>query len=341
MFLTVIESDKYVLVKEIIGFLIVTLAVIWNFESGIICCIAFAVFEVIVFIQDYKFSIKTVMSAMLKIIFWVLTPVVCAWGIVNFYNILCNAELLGMSSFIGMAVNTEYIEQLEATLEWGNKTYLHKIMVFLICFCWGITYIKCDRRNGNRVKANYAVTTAILGLGLSVYFINRPLATDNLVNIFFVICIGLLAGGMVETIKNWADLKYMEIYTLMKCIAGLYAIWVLILCGLRGFGVYQDFVVAYETGAYDYEDFKKLTYKIEESIPKDTWAIGEGMSAIYMELGWEKGTWGFASTQVEDILMQDQVFVSSSQYGYVLQEYRLICEFTYGDMVFGYFEREA
>ena len=70
------------------------------------------------------------------------------------------------------------------------------------------------------------------------------------------------------------------------------------------------------------------------------WAMGDGMSALYMELGWEKGTWGFGDTQADEIPKQDAIFVSNIRYDVVPENFKLVQEFIYYDIAFGYFVKE-
>lgn len=68
--------------------------------------------------------------------------------------------------------------------------------------------------------------------------------------------------------------------------------------------------------------------------------MGDGMPALYMELGWEKSTWGFGDVQADEISEQDAIFVSNIRYSVVPENFTLVHEFIYYDIAFGYFEKE-
>lgn len=328
--------------KSVLSFILATIAVISNFESGIICCLAFAALSVMMYLQRSPFSFRLLGNIFLRVLFWMLLPVFCAWCVVNAYNVICVTELLSIKEFMGMAVASDYIDDLRTVLKWGNKSYLHQTIIFLICFLWGGVHNKFWGKSGNESKAYYSAVVAIFGLGMNIYHINRTLSGDGLVRFFFVICLGLILSGATDTMKG--DLVWpSDGYIWSKIALGIYAFCVLLECGLSKIDFYQTFVNRVETKAYDYRYFKDFTDKIAETVPQDTWAMGEGTSAIYMELGWKKGTWAFSEVQGDEIRDQTEVFLNRSHYHLVPISFELVEEFEYGegDVSFGYFRRSS
>lgn len=336
---TCFNKEKISVWKRCIAILIMMAAVMWNFESGIVCCLAWAAFRGIDVLQNQNVSFKSMGCVMARIAGVVMIPVFGAYVIINIYNLACagTGALLGVRGFLGNVVDKSYITALQTSLTWGNMTYLHKVIVFLGCLSWGILHNRLFGRRGTKKKAEYAVVVGIIGIGMITYYINRTLAGDSMVNLFFVICLGLILDG-IEKVSKIKDLqKTVHIYIIIKFVLGVYALAVLLGCSLQSLEQYQRWVAKYDTKAYSYEDFQIFAQEVEQNVPRDTWAIGDGTSALYMELGWEKGTWGFGGTQADEIPEHDEVFVNNRQYGKVPTYYRLEHEFVYNDVIFGYF----
>ena len=339
---TVFLRNKINAWKECGAILVMTLAVIWNFETGIICCLAWAAFRGIDVLQDDALSVKSMGHIIGRVTGIVMLPVIGAYGIVNLYYLSCGGAgaWLGVKEFVGMVVDEGYITSLCTPLEWDNMTYLHKMMVFMICLCWGAIHNRLFGKSGMKEKAGYAVVNGIIGLGLTTYYMNRTLAGDHLVNLFFAICLGLILDGMMPIVRNRENFRTFHVYNVVKYMAGVYALVVLLGCSLQSMGLYQGYVNKYDTNAYSYEHFSAFAQEIAEIVPENTWAMGDGMSALYMELGWEKGTWGFGDTQADEIPKQDAIFVSNIRYDVVPENFKLVQEFIYYDIAFGYFVKE-
>lgn len=312
-------------------------AMLWNFETGIICCLAWAAFRGMDALQGENIS-KGIRRAVIRIVVIITIPILGAYCIVNIYNLFCGGinALLGMKEFVGMAIDDEYITSLCTPLIWGNKIYLHKILVFILCLSWGILHNSLFGKSGMKEKSGYAVVNGVIGLGLMTYYMNRTMAGDNIVNLFFVISLGLILDGTIKILKK-EYLQTAYFYYTIKGVIGIYALMILVGCSLQTMGLYQGYVNKYDAKAYSYEDFKLFAQEISNNIPANTWAMGDGMSAIYMELGWEKGTWGFGDTQAIEIADQDAIFVSNIRYNVVPSNFKLVHEFIYFDIAFGYF----
>ena len=113
------------------------LALIWNFESGIICSMAWFGFSVMYVLQKKKLMPRTFILFGIMLVVDVVIPFLLAIGIVNLYNFIVSTssvKLLGIIDFIGMVVDDNYISYLRTDLLWGNELYIHKIFVFLLCF---------------------------------------------------------------------------------------------------------------------------------------------------------------------------------------------------------------
>lgn len=329
--------------QQVLGIVAMALAVLWNFESGIICCGAWFVFNVQRLLQKERFSLKVLGLCFLRVLTDIVIPVVAALGIVNLYNLIVSGSFesfLGIKEFVGMAVNSDYLHELRTELPLGNEIYIHKIVVFVLCLAWGILRNSIFGVKGDEAKANCAVAISIMGLGLLTYYMNRTLAGSKLVDLFFMACLGFLFSGVVEIARKKWHFEKISFYGVIKAVVGIYACFMLIGYGMYNVTAYSNIQGKYQAEFYNYTCFRAFTDSIEQSIPKDTWAKGEGTSAIYMELGWDKQTYEFNEVTTEEMESQDAVFVLNKYYEVVPENFELVQEFGYNDLVFGYFVKK-
>lgn len=333
--------------QYLIGCVVITLSLLWNFESGLICSAAWFVYSIIFLVQKGKMTKRKMLLCVLFLLVDVIIPFLLAVGIVNLYNWLAASasaharfRFLGLRDFLGMLVDDSYIELLQTELKWGNDMYVHKIIVFLLCFCWGIFHNRIFGIKGNEAKANCSIAVSIMGLGLLTYYMNRTLAGHAMVDLFFVICLGFIMSGMTELAKVRWNLKKSSFVAVGKAVCGVYACLVLIGYGMMNLTVYPNFQERYSTAVYNYETFEEFANQVGQVVPEDTWAKGEGTSALYMQLGRKNKAYEFGDVTTEDMGKHDKIFVINRYFEAVPPEFQLVQEFAYNDIVFGYFVRK-
>ena len=250
------------------------------------------------------------------------------------------AKFLGLRDFVGMVVDDGYISQLQTDLVWGNEFYIHKILVFLLCFCWGIFHNRLFGIQGNEAKANCSIAVSVMGLGLLTYYMNRTLAGHALVNLFFILCLGFIVSGAYELAAVRWNLRRSSFAGIGKAVCGVYACLLLAGCGMANLTVYSNFQEKYNTGVYDYDRFEDFVSQIGQAVPEDTWAKGEGTTAIYMELDRDNKAYEFGDVIAEEMQEQDKIFVIDRYFPSVPEEFQMVQQFAYNDVVFGYFVRK-
>lgn len=329
--------------QYIAGTAVMAFALLWNFESGIICSIAWFAFSVMTLFQKEAFTLKKLAVCGMALLVDVVLPFLVAMGIVNLYNILVsdgNTVFLGVREFIGMVVDDSYISYLRTDLPWGNEIYMHKMIVFMLCLCWGIVHNKIFGVEGNKVKANFSIAVSVMGLGLLTYYMNRTLAGSALVDLPFTMCLGIMLSGILELAEAKWQLKKVSLACAAKAVCGIYACLFLVGYGMLNLTAYGNFQERYSTKVYDYAVFQDFARQVGQVVPEDTWAKGEGTSAIYMELGRKNKAYEFGDVTTEDIKEHDKIFIINKYYEFVPEQYELTNEFAYNDVKFGYFVRK-
>lgn len=324
------------------GIILTSLSVLWSTECGLICCLMWTSFLLLRYFQEHAFSVRGIGAAVLLLLAGIVLPVLIAFGMTNAYHVLHGGGVLAFKEFFGL-VNGDYLGVLSTELEWGNLKYLHQVFAFIICLFWGALHNKIFGLKEQEGKACYAAGLSIVGIGLSLYYVNRTLAGDALPNLFFACALGLILSGVSDTLKNVKDragIRTVSVYGVCKLFVGMWAVWMMFICVTDGAADYSVYTKKYESGAYDYTQVKKMAKDIRRHVPKDTWSTGIGSSALYFELGWENKSPLWNSVVTEEIAQKDAVLLHSVHYEAVPKEFKKVREFTCGSAVFGYFVKE-
>lgn len=324
------------------GIVLTSLSVLWSTECGLICCLMWTSFLLLRYFQEHAFSLRGLGAAVLLLLAGVVLPVLIAFLMANAYHVLHGGGFLAFQEFFGL-VNGDYLGVLSTELKWGNLKYLHQVFAFIICLFWGVLHNKIFGLDKQEEKACYAAALSIVGIALSLYYVNRTLAGDALPNLFFACVLGLILSGVSDTLKNLKDraaIRGVSVYGICKLFVGMWAVWMMFICVTDGASDYSLYTKKYESGAYDYTLVKKMAKDIRRHVPKDTWSTGIGSSALYFELGWKNKSPLWNSVVTEEIAQKDAVLLHSVHYEAVPKEFKKVREFTCGSAVFGYFVKE-
>lgn len=98
--------------QYVTGCIVIALALLWNFESGIVCAAAWFVYSIIFLLQKGKMTKKKFLFCGIFLLVDVVVPFLLALGSVNLYNWIVagsEAKFLGLRDFVGMVVDDGYI----------------------------------------------------------------------------------------------------------------------------------------------------------------------------------------------------------------------------------------
>lgn len=330
--------------RYIITSSVMMLGVLWNLESGVVCTLAWCTYVAWDYIHNmHEIRWQAVMKMILVLVGEIMFSFMGAFAIVQIYNLLCGGRCISLIKFIGAVVDVSYMKSLTTPLYWGNYIYIHKMLFFLFCFAIAVLQIKSLKEREKYERVTVMLLITILGLGMMTYFINRPEAGERIIDLFAILLFGFWgeeAGAVWECTDKSSKVS---LYKICRILIGLYAVMLLLVCAGAGGQCYHNMKEKIQKDAYDYEDFRKFTAEIRKEIPKDTWAKGEGSTAIYMELGWDKKTRDFDDFTSEDqktISEQSNILITEAYYDNVPEGFQLIREYSYHGIVYGYYCRQ-
>jgi len=285
------------------GGCIVVLALVCNIESGIGVMLAYVGADIVLILQgdslcSPKCWLKMVKKFILCPLFFVLSMLA-----VDAYNLLAGGSPLSLKTYLFPLLGTEL----------GGTDYMDKIYYpisrfpswwMLVCvLIYGlIAYVllktnicgMCMQRDEHDAHiASMAILIAILG----AYYMNRS-AFWNLAIVMSpaVIAIAYISEHIYIYIYGKTDVNDAEPATcspLGGVIAGVSVICCVLLCLFAEMTVTNFFNAEQRREATrDSDALQAMADQVRNVVEPDTLAIGEGLSALYAQLGWDTGYYG-------------------------------------------------
>ena len=270
---------------QIGGFVISALAILWNKETGIICVIAWG------FLQIYW---KLKQSSKKSIYYWsgiftsligVMLSIVSAFFMAGLYNFLVSGSWIETDVFWFPLFKKEYmIDTLQIPI---NNAFNIDIIVYLL-FLYPVAKIIYTIFNVSLqqdvIEDCILFFCAMLGIGLIVYYVNRPAYFNlDITHAFFIILICIyIEKNMAKWEKQKGRYNFLRVFHGIAAYTGIFLIIAFSCMSLLHFQANDRSRAVYRTGS----QLNELALEIQDQIPQNTIAYGNGIAEIYTILGW-------------------------------------------------------
>ena len=330
LFLLTLYFKKRTKGMQAIGYLVNALAMLWNMETGIVClgvwCLAGILHEVLDSDMTYVGSENAIVSksrllCVLKCTFrnaaysvmsvlgmvvvfnlynmplgekwhglrFLLYPYISGWDTPEVLVAQASEQTVGNTVSIAAAlgeIDFGFTSSFSISFPIQISSWYFVFLLLAACIVLAVARIIY----GKAGDVDYImVLSAVLALGHLVYFINRP-CFDYLAIAFFeaVLIMGVLAdeavdGGMTAQNSGLGVIKraYQYLFIAILSVLSVFSVWQAIYRILDRVSI----------GYYVQEEFEELLYEIQETVPKDTMALGTCSHEIYAQLGWDTGNY--------------------------------------------------
>lgn len=345
---TTIDSEVggYSKKNTILGWVLVSIGMIWNPDVGIICCAVWTCCCI------YAMSRRSGRYSFYSVFFNLLYAVaafVAGWCVVNVYNITVGGKLIGLRVYLFPLLDASFTEMIQHTLPNAYGWYFFMFLLFggTIVWCFPGVFILSEINK----KELLCVAAATMGLGTTVYYINRPAFGNACIVVFSVV---LICAYILDNV----EIKYLiDKFVRLKGTQTIQAICIIVFPVLVAvssmfLGTTSSFgkeIEARVSNEWDKEDIESFVTEVNGSLPDDTIAFGfmtsqlmaymDRKTGIYMT-DWEDVNEDFNMLPIEylnKLLRQNEynhLLVCSYQAEYVPENYRVVNEFQYGDYKF-------
>ncbi len=291
-----VGNRKITIKYMIIGVALCTLGLVWSNDSGLVALGCWAIYVFTRVIKAKEANLSGILKGLAISALTVILSILLACGIVNAYNAMTGGNMLGLLSLMGLDTPGYFDELGSSDLEFWSANHSLKLVLFMTCFAWSFMGIKGEDEGRCSLAYHLAFTTSFIGLGMSTYYIHNTRAGNETTNLFLVICI-LCFLDMYEKKDSLKD-DFREVFSFATaCLATVVLSMVLINY------IYQsgEATDKYYSKTYEYDIFEDYVKEIEAEIDEDTVGIGIGTSAIFLEMGRDRGTYRFADEDIKYI----------------------------------------
>lgn len=285
---TIYKKDRIGWGSRALGYVIVTLSVVWNFETGVACVFAWLAFEAYEAVVDNSFKeFRLYRTIVIKILLSVLS-FLGALVFVNIITLLMGGTFINLNDFLFPFLNSYYMEDcLIIPLPKTITAWVLIVSLFFVMIAHGILKSSLSAaRSEKKKKDKLYFSFGVLGLVHIIYYINRA-AYGNLTIIHFVMILILCI------VADWSLNNYRDLGRSMCANAILRSLSYVTICTLfficvGGVCNYYPTEGYKNMNAYrDNTQVEAFVEVIRDSIPENTRAIGNGVSALYSYLGWD------------------------------------------------------
>lgn len=336
---------------RIVGNIICTLAIIWNTETGAVCCIAWFVYSMLRILQKADINAADVAKNIGAGILFILVDVFLAVLYVNIYN-FCVGGGIFIKGFFYPYINGGFMDHYDISVQFSNVPYIYILVLSLGAITYGASKTSLFLKNACSKNAALIALTGTVLLGQLLYYVSRAayyglLTTFPFAFILISFFSNILAQGDISR-------KEISVYNAMRySIGGISASCIAVLLCMSGI-LGEKYADSFSAGRYDIVDYKTELAEFKDIVEKDTYAVGWGADEIYGILGWDAkyhmlGTTDVlldpeANRAIYDLLYdavnkESKVLLSDAAYKLLNIDYAMLDEFRVLGGTYGYFER--
>lgn len=271
------------------GYLLCSLAILWNTDSGLVTTAAFTLCLWLFGWQQEGWHSPAMVRCYLKTIAGSLLSVAGMVALVNLYNLLCGGPLVFRSCFFPLLGSDYVVSALQTPLEAASAGllpgWLLPVLLFLLCVGLGLSSTTLLRSAADR-KWMPAAFVGVMALGQCYYFFNRPVAGTACVSVYMYVCMTALVGLVVEA---WATAELGVSPRRILC-GGVLAVCTMGLVTGSQLALTDGLPVLYiqwQSGRWTMDSLEALAAQVEDSVPRDTYAFGYYTQEVYAQLGWD------------------------------------------------------
>ena len=179
---TAIIGNRKNILLTIIGYFIVSLSILWNAETGLVCLASLFISNIYAYCYDLTFKDKKLYYNILLFIIFSICSLLIAYLILNICNILLGGEKQNIKDLLFPLI-TGQVNYTEIKIKKLFNYYFIVVFIFLTTF---IYYIKNMRIfNNGDIKLKYYIPSiiyiSVCALGVYAYAINRTAFFNSMV----------------------------------------------------------------------------------------------------------------------------------------------------------------
>ncbi len=273
------EPKRYYIVGYVLG----ALAIAWQIDFGISATLAFTVS---VWIRQWQRE-RVFSRASLKVYGLSLLGCACSAAgtviLINIYNLLCGGPLILWECFFPLLGGESFVSGISRPLDFFGDCWMIPPAFFMVSVMLGLL----SGRSFNVTRSDLTDLAICGTMGLAEYAYLFNVIYQAWVGV--MCCISLCFVKIIEMALGVKDYKT-SFFNAVRHGAGAGAAVFLgmfiVIFAVRGPEMVRERA---ELGIASTDSMKELSAQVENSVPKDTYAVGYYTQDVYAFLGWDPG----------------------------------------------------
>ena len=265
---------------------ILALSLVWSTEIGLVLMIAFALYRWGQnMLTDECITVKRILSVIKELILYFGIPFVLAYIIVNSYNVLVGGEILNLNAFLFPLISERgYISHIELPLPDVTHAWIGTAILFLVPVGLAVFAVLYPKNNWNKKLMSFYWFIGVMGLGLMLYYINRPVEGGLylLTLVMLILQATILQRSQNEYVQWKEDGEQVSKKTDRFLFLSLRVITVLILFVMSFDSIYSmpgAWKISKE-GIWKRAELMEFAETVAERVPEDVVSWGEGIPEL-------------------------------------------------------------
>lgn len=271
---------------EIMEIVLITLSVVWNFETGIGCVLACVGAKIVECLQQYAINTAKCRKKIIVAVAELPIAIIAAFFIVGIYNIIVSGEFMTVNAFLFPFMGSNYVSAITIELAGVLSSWVLIIFLYYLCIEEILYTTKlCGKGEINR-KIVWLSACIILAVIQMTYYVNRSVYG----NLFLVLPLTVIIMGMLSEYLM-VDNKTCILGSGIKRAYSSILVTVLVIISLMTVGKWLH-LEAERENSRDLINITEEINAIKETVKEDTLGIGVGVPEIYSFLNWDTGFYG-------------------------------------------------
>ena len=281
LFMLILEEmeGKFIKYKNTLNWIIVCLAILWNFETGIVCG------GVLIGSQFYKVlqkkeSLKTSTFILCRLGISFVMSAIGAFVIVNVYNFYSKGTSLSLKEFIyPFGSETYHVEELRLPIPGIYGGYFFMEIIFLIAIvCMTVNMHKTG------LKGYFIFSIALMGIGKMTYYMNRTAYAN--IEIIYIEMLTILTVFLDELFM-WNSKREQIKLSSIKEITNEWLVFLghlavlLYSCLILASLTYTGMAIKNRSDAsWNTDNMDLVCEEISKEVPEDVASLGQGVPEL-------------------------------------------------------------
>lgn len=283
------KSDKNAKIRcRLCSLILLSLAIVWNMETGLGCVLAFVGSEIVELLQKEAFGKKQFWKEAVLKLLWLPASLFGAFGFVEIYDFIVSGKFISPKDFLFPFIGNPYVQVLNLELEvfpsfWMLICAFMFIMIAVVLLSTDL----CGNRKIEYAMVYEAACTIICAVDI-VYYVNRSVRAALFMLIPLLL---LMASGLIEYLQK-KDIWNKDVIGngILRGIAA-FGMLFLVLTALLTCGNTLSLEIKREDNR-DMTGVQSWANIMRDEIPENTLGIGIGVPELYSILGWDTGYYG-------------------------------------------------